>query len=60
MNAANEAAVGLYLAEKIGFLQICDLVTAAVETLGAMPANSVEAVLAADREARQFIYELKG
>ena len=58
MNAANEAAVGLYLEEKIGFLQICEKVTAAVEALGTMPADSVEDVLAADREARRFVYEL--
>ena len=58
MNAANEAAVGLYLEEKIGFLQICDLVTKAVDALGHLPADSVEQVLAADREARKFIYAM--
>ncbi len=58
MNAANEAAVGLYLEDKIGFLDICDLVRKVTEELGNLPANSVEEVLAADKLARERLYSL--
>ncbi len=55
MNGANEAAVSLFLREKIGFTEIYDLVRGAVDQLGAMPCNSIEDALNADREAKAFV-----
>ena len=54
-NGANEEAVALFLQEKIGFLEIPQLVEAAMLRQPDAPADSVEAVLQADREARQFV-----
>ena len=56
-NGANEEAVALFLQEKIGFLEIPQLVEAAMLRQPDAPADSVEAVLQADREARQFVLE---
>lgn len=56
-NGANEAAVELFLKKKISFLQIAELVTAAMENQP--PADetiSVEQVFAADRKARDFVW----
>jgi len=55
LNAANEAAVGLFLAEKIPFGEIPRLVAAALEEREAEAAADLEAVLAADRWAREFV-----
>lgn len=55
LNAANEVAVAAFLARRIGFLAITDLVKATLETaadlVSLQPAN-VEEVLAIDAEAR--------
>ena len=60
LNAANEAAVALFLAERIGFTEIPRLVEAALErTPGGTPA-SVGALEAVDREARARVRELHG
>ena len=56
MSAANEAAVALFLAGRIGFNDICGLVRAATDALGAMPADTLDRVLAADAAARDFIH----
>ncbi len=56
-NGANEEAVALFLQEKIGFLEIPQLVEAAMLRQPDAPSDSVEAVLQADREARQFVLE---
>ena len=56
-NGANEEAVALFLQEKIGFLEIPQLVEAAMLRQPDAPADSVEAVLQAVREARQFVLE---
>ena len=56
-NGANEEAVALFLQEKIGFLEIPQLVEAAMLRQPDAPADSAEAVLQADREARQFVLE---
>ena len=56
-NGANEEAVALFLQEKIGFLEIPQLVEAAMLRQPDAPADSVDAVLQADREARQFVLE---
>lgn len=59
-NGANEEAVGLFLRGKIGFLDIPRLVEEAMVRQEALPANSVEAVLAADGEARRFVRDSVG
>lgn len=56
MNGANEAAVDLFLRDRIGFLDIPDLVEHALSVVTPQPAESLEAVLAADRAAREAVY----
>ncbi len=53
-NGANEKAVELFLSKKISFLEIGELVSAAVENQPDAPADSLEAVLEADLRARHF------
>ena len=55
MSAANEAAVALFLAGRIGFNDIYDRVSEAVAALGSAPAANLDDILAADRAARDFI-----
>lgn len=52
LNAANEVAVQLFLDGRIGFSEIPRLVRTVLDRHHPCPAVSVEAVLAADREAR--------
>jgi 1-deoxy-D-xylulose-5-phosphate reductoisomerase len=55
LNAANEVAVEAFLARKIGFLAIADLVEATLQASGALMGlsrRSVEDVLAIDGRAR--------
>lgn len=54
-NGANEAAVPLFLEGKIKFTEIGMLVQAAMENQPDAPADSAEAVFAADRRARAFV-----
>lgn len=54
-NGANEAAVQLFLDGKISFLQIGDLVWEAMEHQPDAEASSVDDILNADREAREFV-----
>lgn len=54
-NGANEKAVELFLSKKISFLEIGELVSAAVENQPDAPADTLEAVLEADRRAREFV-----
>ena len=56
MNAANEAAVGLYLQDKIKFYDIPALVQDALDTVPFVSAPGLEAVLEADRAARAQVY----
>ncbi len=56
-NAANEAAVNAFIERKIRFGRIVELVTETLEALPPRPAEQLETVLKADREARQFIQE---
>ncbi len=60
MNGANEAAVDLFLRDKIGFLDIADLVAYALETVPAQSAERLDAVLEADRAAREAVYSRAG
>lgn len=54
-NGANETAVELFLQKKISFLEIGELVAAAADRQPDRPADSLEAILAADRAARDFV-----
>lgn len=56
-NGANEKAVELFLGGTISFPEIAQLVEAAADHQPDAPADSLEAVLEADREARRFVEE---
>ena len=57
VNGANEQAVALFLQDKIGFLDISRLVAATLDREWGS-ADSVEAVFAADREARARVLSM--
>ncbi|MFL1460839.1 1-deoxy-D-xylulose-5-phosphate reductoisomerase [Roseococcus sp. DSY-14] len=52
LNAANEVAVGLFLARRLPFLDIAAVVEEALAALGATPVPDLAAVLALDAAAR--------
>ncbi|MDR1002281.1 MAG: 1-deoxy-D-xylulose-5-phosphate reductoisomerase [Oscillospiraceae bacterium] len=54
-NGANEAAVGLFLEGKISFLQIGDMVGAAMENQPDVSSYTLADVLAADTAAREYV-----
>ena len=56
LNGANEAAVALFLQDRIGFLQIADLVEKALDCVPFRAAPSLEEIEAADLAARQAVY----
>lgn len=62
MNGANEAAVALYLEDKIGFYDIYALVKGAVDTVPFVGNPNFEQILDADRQARDYVQQrvLKG
>lgn len=60
MSAANEEAVGLFLAGKIGFNGIFNLVSEAVSACGSRGTFSLEELEDADRRARRFAAEHSG
>ncbi len=55
MNGANEEAVALFLADRIGFYDIYRLVSAAVAVCNFIAEPSLEQILETDRLARQFV-----
>ena len=55
LNAANEAAVTAFLERQISFGRIVQLVAEALRAIKAQPADSLETILAADRQARSFV-----
>ncbi len=55
LNAANEAAVALFLEHRLPFVDIPRLVECALETLATGDQLSYEGVLDADRSARRFV-----
>ena len=55
MNGANEAAVALFLADRIRFLDIAALVERALESVPTGPADSLEEILQADSAAREAV-----
>ncbi len=56
LNGANEAAVALFLADKIGFLDIADRVEGAMEQVPVVETPSLEDVLQADQAAREAVW----
>jgi 1-deoxy-D-xylulose-5-phosphate reductoisomerase len=57
MNAANEIAVALFLQDKIGFLQIADVVERTMEKAAFVAQPSLEDFIASDGEARKIASE---
>ncbi len=55
MNGANEAAVAAFLADRIGFYDIYELVSQAVEAVPFIQNPSLEQILESDRLAREFV-----
>lgn len=55
MNGANEEAVALFLADKIGFYEIYALVCQAVDQIPYVAAPTLEQILEADRLARAYV-----
>lgn len=55
MNGANEEAVALYLADKIGFYDIYRLVLGAVEAVPFIQEPTLEQILDADKSAREYV-----
>ena len=56
LNGANEAAVGLFLQEKLGFPEIADAVEAALDAVPQCADVTLEAALDADRQARDIVF----
>ena len=57
LNGANEAAVALFLEDKIGFLDIPRLVERALDRVPAVDGPSLEDIFEADRAAREAVYQ---
>ncbi|MBO4734489.1 MAG: 1-deoxy-D-xylulose-5-phosphate reductoisomerase [Clostridia bacterium] len=55
VNGANEQSVKLFLEGKIGFLQIAELNEAAMENQSSVDEFSIDDILEADRQARQYV-----
>lgn len=58
MNGANEAAVALFLQDRIPFHRIAELVREAMDTVDYLPEITVDDVLESDRAAREVVYSL--
>jgi 1-deoxy-D-xylulose-5-phosphate reductoisomerase len=59
-NAANEAAVALFLTGTIRFRDIGAAIAGALDAYGSMPGDSRDALLAADAAARRFVKDRFG
>ncbi len=57
LNAANESAVALFLAEKIGFLDIFDIVANEVEAHRPQNNPSIDDILSLDAEIKKTVFE---
>jgi 1-deoxy-D-xylulose-5-phosphate reductoisomerase len=55
MNGANEEAVALFLQDRIGFYDIYDLVSSAVEAVPFIQQPTLDDILETDGLARQFV-----
>lgn len=60
MNGANEEAVAMFLRDEIGFYDIYDLVSRAIEVVPFCQDPSLEQILEADRLAREAVRRLAG
>jgi 1-deoxy-D-xylulose-5-phosphate reductoisomerase len=60
MNAANEVAVHLFLAHRLGYNRIYDAARAAVEAVGVVQDPDLDTILAADEAARRYVREHYG
>ena len=60
MNAANEAAVALFLQDKISFSQISECVLYALDRIKNIENPSVEDIMTTDGEARRIVLEYYG
>ena len=58
MNGANEAAVALFLEEKISFLMIEKLVKKTTTELEYLRTPSLKEIIASDQRARDYVYQL--
>ena len=59
MNGANESAVALFLQNQIGFYDIFDLVSGAVDTISFIADPTLEEILAVDQQARAYVEQHK-
>ncbi len=59
-NGANEAAVELFLNDRIGFLDIAELVGEAMERQQVCSSYTLEDVLEADKAAKEFVFNKAG
>lgn len=57
MSAANEVAVAMFLNHRLGYNRIYDCALQAVESIEIVNKPDLEAVLAADEQARVFVRE---
>ena len=57
LNGANEAAVGLFLEDRIGFLDIPRLVEAALNRVPVLDSPGLDEIFEADRAAREAAYQ---
>ena len=60
MNGANEAAVALYLDDKIGFYDIYELVKGAMEAIPFIADPTLDQILECDAAARRYVIEHAG
>ena len=60
LNGANEAAVGLFLQDQLGFLEIADAVETALNAVPQSADTGLEAALDADRMARDIVFSRFG
>ncbi|MBQ8797726.1 MAG: 1-deoxy-D-xylulose-5-phosphate reductoisomerase [Oscillospiraceae bacterium] len=59
MNGANEEAVAMFLRDEIGFYDIYELVSRAVDTVPFIKEPTLEQILEADRLAREVVIQAK-
>lgn len=57
LNAANEAAVHLFLNHKLGFMGIPRMIETALETLSGPTPTTYEEVVAMDQQARRYVFD---
>jgi len=60
LNAANEVAVHAFLAGRLPFLGIAEVIERTLDALGAVPVRAFESLYEADREARAVAEEAAG